>query len=276
MGTPARIGPWPGTPVTDIRQPKATAEGQQEQGSLLREAKYGLTYIFSRPSLLGLQLVFLTANFFIGLPFAVRAPLILARTNSDPTVFGLVNTTGAVGGFVGGLVMSAWGGPKRRVHGVLSGWILASLFGVVLMGLGREVIIWSAASFLGSFMTPVINGSNQAIWQSKVPPDLQGRVFSIRRLIAWFVNPLAMLIAGPLADFVLEPAMQTGGSLSAIFGDLVGTGPGTGMSLLFIFCGIAAALVGLAGYAFADVRLAEDRMPDHDQLELTEAPVPAD
>jgi hypothetical protein len=152
------------------------------------------------------------------------------------------------------------------VHGVLSGWILASLFGVVLMGLGREVILWSAASFLGAFMTPVINGSNQAIWQSKVPPDLQGRVFSIRRLIAWFVSPLAMLVAGPLSDFVLEPAMQTGGSLSGVFGNLVGTGPGAGMSLLFIVCGIAAALVGLAGYAFADVRLAEDRMPDHDEL----------
>ncbi len=80
---------------------------------------------------------------------------------------------------------------------------------------------------------PIINGSNQAIWQSKVAPDIQGRVFSIRRLIAWLVSPLAMLIAGPLADRVMEPAMQPGGSLFNSFSPWVGSGPGSGMALLF-------------------------------------------
>jgi hypothetical protein len=93
-----------------------------------------------------------------------------------------------VGGLIGGLVMSAWGGPKRRVHGVLAGWALSGVLGTTLMGFGRGLVIWGVASFLTSFMIPIINGSNQAIWQSKVAPDIQGRVFSIRRLIAWFVS----------------------------------------------------------------------------------------
>ena len=59
------------------------------------------------------------------------------------------------------------------------------------MGVGSGLVVWVAASFMGAFFTPIINGSNQAIWQSKVAPDLQGRVFSIRRLIAWFVTPAA-------------------------------------------------------------------------------------
>jgi len=54
----------------------------------------------------------------------------------------------------------------------------------------------------------LINSSNQAIWQAKVAPDLQGRVFATRRLIAWFVTPFATLLAGPLADYVFEPAMN--------------------------------------------------------------------
>jgi hypothetical protein len=202
--------------------------------------------------------------------------MILARTGSDPATLGLVNSLGAVGGFIGGLAMSAWGGPKRRVHGVLAGWVLSSLLGTVLMGLGRGMLVWATAAFLGSFIAPIINGSNQAIWQSKVPPDLQGRVFSIRRLIAWFISPLAMLLAGPLADRVLEPAMLSGGSLTHTFGSLVGAGPGAGMALLFIFCGFAAAGVGLAGYAYPNVRLAEDRMPDHDQLQPAPTTTPAD
>ncbi|MHB8857085.1 MAG: hypothetical protein ACYC6K_10765 [Bellilinea sp.] len=59
--------------------------------------------------------------------------------------------------------------------------------------------VWIAASFIGVLFAPVVNGSNQAIWQSKVPPDLRGRVFAIRRLIAWFVLPLSTAITGPLA-----------------------------------------------------------------------------
>jgi hypothetical protein len=208
----------------------------------------------------------MTANFMIGIPQAIMAAMILARSGSDKLVFASVNSAGAIGGVIGGLVMSAWGGTKRKVHGVLAGWFISSLSGAVLMGLGRSLPVWAIASFFFAFFVPIINGSSQAIWQAKVAPDLQGRVFSIRRLIAWFVSPLAMLVAGPLADKVMEPAMQPNGSLAGIFSSLVGTGPGAGMALLFVVFGLAAGLVGLGGYLFRPIRDAEIILPDHDQL----------
>ena len=256
----------PSTPVTE--------EGRKGSGSLLKEAAYGFWYILKRPSLLGLQLVFLTGNFFVSIPFAIFAALILARSGNNELVFGTVNTVGAVGGLVGGLIMSAWGGPKRRVHGVLAGWALSGLFGVSLLGFGRGLVVWAAASFLTSFLVPFINGSNQAIWQSKVAPDIQGRVFSIRRLIAWFVNPLALLIAGPLADKVMEPAMQSGGNLAAFLEPVVGSGPGSGMSVIFIVGGILASLVGLGGYLVPAIRNAESILPDHDASQIVSPPLP--
>lgn len=254
--------------MVTIPNPQATAEGRKGQGSLFKEAGYGFRYILDRPSLLGLQTVFLLGNFFVSIAYAILAPMILASTGNNEIVYGSVSSAGAVGGVIGGVVMSAWGGPKRKVHGVLAGWALSSLLGVVLMGVGRGLPVWVVASFIGAFFVPIINGSNQAIWQSKVAPDLQGRVFSIRRLIAWFVNPVAMLIAGPLADFVMEPSMQVNGSLAGVFGPLVGTGPGAGMSLIFIFTGLMAMLVGLGGYTVRNVREAELLLPDHDALPL--------
>jgi hypothetical protein len=152
------------------------------------------------------------------------------------------------------------------VHGVLAGWIFSSLLGLVLMGIGRSLPVWAAASFMGAFFIPIINGSNQAIWQAKVAPDVQGRVFSIRRLIAWFVTPLAMLVAGPLADRAFEPAMQAGGAVSASFAWLVGVNPGAGMALIFIFCGLLATSVGISGYLIPVVRDAETILPDQDTL----------
>jgi hypothetical protein len=141
---------------------------------------------------------------------------------------------------------------------------MSSLLGITLFGLGQGLVVWLVASFFGQFFIPIINGSNQAIWQSKVAPDVQGRVFATRRLIAWLVTPLARLAAGPLADYVFEPAMMPSGSLAAVFGWMVGTGPGAGMGLMFVVVGILGALVGLGGYAFRVVRNAEDILPDHD------------
>ena len=158
--------------------------------------------------------------------------------------------------------MSAWGGFKRRVHGVLGGWLFSGL-GAVLMGLGQALPVWMVANFSDQFISPIINASNQSIWQAKVEPDVQGRVFSVRRMIAWVVSPLGQLLAGPLADKVFEPAMQEGGQLADRFGGLVGTGPGAGMSLLIVLCGLAMAGVGLGGYAVRIVRDAEALLPDH-------------
>jgi MFS family permease len=259
-----------------IPQPEATAEGLAGKGSIWKEAAYGFRYILERKSLLGLQIVFLLGNFFVGISGAILAPMILASSGNNEIVYGSVSSAGAVGGVIGGLAMSAWGGPKRRVHGVLAGWAISSLLGVVLMGLGRNLPVWAVASFFGTFFIPIINGSNQAIWQSKVAPDVQGRVFSIRRLIAWFVNPAAMLIAGPLADFVFEPALKPGGSLSSTFGWLVGTRPGSGMSLIFIITGSLAMLVGILSYTVPVVRNAESLLPDHDAAPLAAPIAPAE
>lgn len=250
--------------IVNIPQPEISEEGMESRGSIWKESAYGFRYIFKRPSLLGLQVVFMIGNFFASMAYTLLAPMILARTDSNSLIFGSVETAGAVGGVVGGLVMSAWGGTKRKIHGVLGGWTLSGLISMVLIGIGRGLPLWALGSFNGAFLVPFINSSNQAIWQSKVSADVQGRVFATRRLIAWFVNPIGTLLAGPLADYVLEPAMSEPGFLSANLGWLVGTGAGAGMALIMIFCGLAMSAVGLGGYGVRMVRDVENILPDHE------------
>ena len=165
--------------------------------------------------------------------------------------------------------MSAWGGFTRRVHGVLLGWIISGI-GMAITGFAGGLPIWITGIALSAVWGPVVNGSNQAIWQSKVAPDLQGRVFSARRLIAWLTNPISPLIGGALADFVLEPSARAGTGLPSTFSWLVGTGTGSGMGLLLVFCGFASALVGFSGYFVHFIRNAETILPDHDALAKAE------
>ena len=255
--------------LVHIPQPPRTLEGQQAQGNMLKEAAYGFKYIFARPSLLGLQLVFFAGNLFSGIGFTVLAAMILSRTNNDTQMLGLAETAGGIGGIVGGILMSAWGGFKRRSHGVLLGWIVSGI-GMAIVGFAGGLPVWIAGMAITTIMVPLVNGSNQAIWQAKVAPDLQGRVFSARRLIAWLTNPISPIIGGTLADFVLEPAARTQTGLPAAFAWLVGTGPGAGMGLLMVICGFAASLVGLLGYFFPAVYNAEAILPDHDELARAE------
>ena len=251
--------------LVTIPQPRKTEEGQKKTGNFWAEVTYGFTYIFARPGLLGLQLVYFTGNLFFGIVFAVMAPMILARTNNS-VVFGSVQSAAAIGMVLGGLLMGAWGGFKRRVNGVLLGWITISLLGMFLFGLGQTPLWWIVTIGFSSLITPIMDGSNQAIWQSKVAPDLQGRVFSARRLIAWFAQPIAPVIGGALAEYAFEPAMQSQSTLSRLFSGVVGNGPGAGMSLLIIFCGIGGILTGLSGYFIPAIRRVEDALPDHDLL----------
>lgn len=250
-----------------IRIPRPPSTEPQGKGlkAFLKESFSGFGYIRQRASLLGLQLTFFAINLISTFGNVLLPAMVLARTGNDNVILGTVMSSAGAGGLVGGLVLSVWGGPKRKVHGILIGMTMTSLAGLLWLGLGRDVYVWAIASFVGIFFLPTINGSSQAIWQAKVPPELQGRVFATRRMIAQISVPISMLLAGPLADRVFEPAMATGGGLAKTFGPLVGTGVGSGMALMFVIVGILGAAVSLSAYLVRVIRNAEDLLPDHDK-----------
>jgi MFS family permease len=257
--------------VTDIPQMPHTEEGEHSHGALWKEWAFGFLYIIKRPSLLGLQLIFLAGNFFSGIALsaAVFYPMILLRTANSTETLGVVSTVGSLAAVIGGIVLTAWGGIKRPLHGVLMGWIVSSFLGLALLGLGQGLIIWLIAVAIESMCDPLTKVSDDTILQRKVSPDLQGRVFGAQSVIAQFMIPFAPLIGGYLGDKVFEPAMRTQGTLSNIFGPLVGTGPGSGMGLLIFICGIAATLIGILGYVIRPVRKLDEILPDHDAFPVS-------
>ena len=249
--------------VVTIPEPKRQTAGAK-LGGFFRELAYGFEYLFKRPSLLYLQLVFFLGNFFATIAFTLLNPMVLASTGSQSSVLATVQSMGAIGGLVGGIVLTAWGGPKKKINGVLVGWVVAGV-GLTLMGLGRSLVYWMVASFLTMVMLPIVNGANQAIWQAKTAPEVQGRVFSVRRLVAQVTAPLSMAAAGPLADQVFEPAMAAPGSwLNRVLSPIFGAGPGAGMAIVIAISGILVICVGLGAYRNRLVLHVEELIPDHD------------
>jgi len=257
--------------VVQVPEPCPSERGGDVETSLWGQSLYGFRYIMARPGLLRLQLLYATGNLLDYTAFVLFAPMLLARTAGQELVLGTVQSVGAAAGLAGAVVLSAWGGPKRRIHGVLIGWMLSSA-GLVVMGIGQIVPVWLVAGAMYAFFEPIVNGSDQAIWQAKVEPGAQGRVFASQSMITQIAMPAAMLVAGPLADYVFEPALMPGGALAAPLGWLVGVGPGAGMGLMIAMAGVMGIFVPLFGYLLHSVRNIESVMPDYGTVPTQGAP----
>jgi hypothetical protein len=192
-----------------------------------------------------------------------------------PDELGLVLSIGSAGMLTGSLVMTAWGGPRRRMLGILGAAPVISV-GLFIAGLRPSVPLIAAGMFTLFFVLPIINGCSQAIWQSKVEPSVQGRVFAMRRMVAQVSAPVAYLIAGPLAERVFVPLLRPDGALAPSLGAWMGTGEGRGIGLMFWALGFLFLLVVAAAVAYPRLRNLEDVVPDAVPETPPVSEVPAD
>jgi DHA3 family macrolide efflux protein-like MFS transporter len=241
-----------------VRFPRARVLGTS-QTSLWKDLPFGLRYISARPGLLSLLAFIAVVNFLWGMVGALITPLILSWTSSD--VLGAIVSIAGVGMLAGSLILSAWGGPRRRIDGVLN-WELLSGLCFVLMGLRPSFWPVAAGAFGAHVTIALVFGSNQAIWQTKVEPQLQGRVFATQQMVARSAAPLAYLLAGPLADRVFDPLLAVDGPLAGSLGQVLGIGPGRGMGLLFVLMGAIKVTITLIGRWNPRLRNLEDELPD--------------
>ncbi len=177
---------------------------QSQKKSLWADVKEGARYIWLRRPMLWLLGTFAVLN-FLAAPIYLFQPLLLkynlaadwsARGLTFEAALATLATVGSVGGVVGGFVVSAWGGlKKKRVYGVLVPIVVSS---AAMIGLGFSTGLYVAAImiFTSTAMVPMMNSHSQTIWQTQTPRELQGRVFSVRLLIAQFTTPLGVTLAG--------------------------------------------------------------------------------
>jgi MFS family permease len=243
-----------------IQIPKVQrTEEENAQPSIFREALYGWTYIKERPSLLLLLFYFTTTNFFLTLALVLFAPMILSF--STPQTLGTLNSISGVGVLLGGIAMSAWGGPKDRIRGVLGfGFVVA--ISLIIIGIRPRTLLIAPAIFALYFAIPLVNSCSQALWQCKTAPEVQGRVFSLRRMLATSLAPVSFVIAGWISDHWFEPLLANGGLLSDSVGRMLGVGPGRGMGLIFVLSGTLIIVIQIIAFRVPALRLAESRLPD--------------
>lgn len=246
-----------------IRIPRVRSENDPAaEPAFGRELRVGFQTIWADKGLITLAAISTVIHFFAALTWLSILPaMILARSGNNELALASVQSAIGLAGVAGGVVMSVWGGPRRKIHGFLLSVAFSFLLGDIPLAIGRSLPVWIVAAGLGAFFIPILSSSHDAIWQAKIPQALQGRVFSVRSMLTNAFMPAGYLLGGLLADRLLEPAMAANGWLAPTFGWLVGTGPGAGMALMFIGSATAAILMCLAAFLFPAVRHVEEERP---------------
>jgi MFS transporter, DHA3 family, macrolide efflux protein len=220
--------------VIRIPQPAATGQATGVR-RILGDVAAGWAYISRERGLLILLGFFSVANIAAGFTLALLPPLVLEfGTQGD---LGLILSAEGLGWLAGAILMIVWGGPRRRVHGVLGAGIVFGI-GIAVLGVRAAVPVVVAGVLVYALALPVINACNATIWQAKVPADMLGRAFATLRVVALASVPVSALTAGVLADAVFTPLL----------------GEERGIAGLLITVGLLPIAAGIATYLSRHVR----------------------
>ena len=239
-----------------VRFPYSLFRRQEEP--FLREVTRGWRYILKRRGMIALALFFALGNCLASVATVLVTPLVMSF--ATVAALGTVMAMNGAGMLLGSLVMSLWGGTRRRIVGMVG---FVALFGISAVVLGLRPVL--AFPMLGMFgigvCTAFINAHWLSLVQVKVGLELQGRILAANQMLARSLMPLGTLLAGWLVDRLFQPLFAHADA-AARFAPLVGSGPGRGTALVVVIAGLLSLLLTAAGLAYRPLRRVEDELPD--------------
>lgn len=225
------------------------APQNQKYQSIFKGCREGLSFLKNNSLIMRIVLTMALLNFFSRLTYEnILSPMILARSNDNSMILGVVNAVIGAAGILGGIIVSFGTKAKDHVKMIYFSAALSFLFGDLLMGVGRSPILWCVAGIAASLPIPFINAGQNVIMYRSVPEQMQGRIFAVRNAIQYSTIPLGILLGGYLADYVFEPFMAGSSPFARMLQALVGTGIGSGMAVMFLCTGTFGCLFSIISY----------------------------
>jgi DHA3 family macrolide efflux protein-like MFS transporter len=173
----------------------------QGQSTFWQDFRAGFKYVWGWPGLMLIGIMATVINFLLTPAFSLLPILVTRHFNGQAIQLATMESFSGIGFIAGGLILSAWGGFKRRIMTCLVG-LLAMGLGCMVMGLlPPSAFVYAVVTmlFLG-IVNPIVNGPLMAAVQAAVAPELQGRVFTLIGTLAAGMSPIGLIVAGPIAD----------------------------------------------------------------------------
>ncbi len=244
--------------LVTIPTPPRTILKMKDDG-IVDEIKQGWGYIKDRPGLLYFLIFFTVENFGFAISYVLLMPMILSF--SSPLVLSRVLSAFGLGLVLSGILMSIWRGPYYRVRFILGVAFLQGL-GLAICGVQQSAWLIGIGLCIVGLGLPIVNSCTQAVWQIKAAPEIQGRVFAVRRMLVQATMPIAYILAGPLADRVFGPLLVPGGAWAHSVGRYIGVGASRGIAFLFIVAGAIVMMTAVGAWMITPLRELESEVPD--------------
>lgn len=197
-----------------VPQPPRLAPSDDAKSTIWADMSAGFRYVWGWPGLRALILYSLILNLVVNPPMELLPLLVTQHFNGQALQLGWLGSAWGSGVLAGGLLLSLWGGFRRRILTLLMG-VTGLGVGVLLVGLTPAAFfpLALAGLFFGAVMNSMSNASLFTILQRTITAEMQGRVFALGRSLATAAIPLGMLVAGPLADVIGVRALFWGAGI---------------------------------------------------------------
>ena len=195
-------------PLLVFRVPEPDVDEAAARRPPLSDMGQGLRYVWNWRGLFYLLVVLAGMRFFMAPAFSLLPLMVTRHFGGEALELAWLSSAHGFGFIAGGFILSIWGGFRRRTKTALLGLVgvgIGSLaFGLVPAGaFGLALIVM----FVRTATVPMIRGSIMAIFQVYVPPEMQGRVFTLLMSAVSLMAPLGLALGGPLADAAGVPAV---------------------------------------------------------------------
>jgi DHA3 family macrolide efflux protein-like MFS transporter len=186
-----------------IPQPASADKDEAQKSSLWTDMGDGLRYIRDWSGLMALIGVALVVKIVLTPAFSLIPLLVSEHFSGDAAQLSLLEAIVGIGFIVGGLVLSVWGGFRRKIYTTALGMGALGL-GLVALGLAPGGWFWMALAsvLLVGLSIPLVDGPIMAILQGSVAPEMQGRVFTMMSSLLNLSSPFSLAIAGPVTDWL--------------------------------------------------------------------------
>ncbi|MBB2744190.1 UNVERIFIED_ORG: amino acid adenylation domain-containing protein [Microbispora rosea subsp. rosea] len=244
--------------VLVTRFPRTMAATRRE--SIAAEMLGGLRYSWGNRGFRSMLGFFAALNVFLSPLFLMISPLVLSFAGLPEVA--RVSFAGGLGAFVGGMVMTVWGGPRRlRLRGVLLA-TLALAAACLVTGLRADLALIAAGAFGMSLCLALVNGVYATIIQVKVPQRFHGRVIALNTLVAWSTLPIGFGLVAPYGAGLFEPLLATHGPLADTVGAVIGVGAGRGIGFMYVCFALAITAVVLVATRVRALARFDEHVPD--------------
>ncbi|MBX4269458.1 MFS transporter [Clostridium estertheticum] len=226
--------------------PNNIIEKQDKKESFVSNCKQGITYIVNRKDILHLIIFMGFVNFIAAIYSCNFTPMILLRNGNNKFELGIVSSTICIAGIIGSILVTVMKQPKKRIPVIINTMTFSFLVCNSMLGIGHNYYIWMIAVFAGNCLVPFLTANVEYIMRTKIPIEMQGRVFSARNTLQYLSIPIGYMLGGLLTDKIFEPFMNNPSTLQRFFSYIVGNGRGSGNGLVYISIG----LIGFLGCCF--------------------------